>query len=148
MRRPGQQDDNALASIELTAQPLSWRGPVRIWKHHRTLENVRLLGIVGGHFPATRGEPPLNASQNLLVATQWNPQSLGHRLAGKVIFGRPQTAAENYDLRAKERMLRGFNQAFAIVANNAFEDYFNTQLIDLLGEIERVRVHAEGCQQL
>jgi hypothetical protein len=44
-------------------------------------------------------------------------------------------------------VLRGRNQTFEIVAHHALENYFNPQLIDLLGEIKRIRIHAEGRQQ-
>jgi hypothetical protein len=45
-------------------------------------------------------------------------------------------------------MLRRLNQPFEIVAHHALENHFNAQLIDLLGEIERIRIRAEGRQQL
>ncbi len=45
-------------------------------------------------------------------------------------------------------MLRGRNQALEIVADHTLENHLNAQLIDLLGEIERVRIHAEGREQL
>ena len=144
MRRSGQQDNNALAPIELAAQPLSRCGSIRIGKHHRSLEHVRLLGIVGGHFPAARRETPLNAGKHIFITPQRNTESFGHCFPGKVIFGGSETAAENHDLRTKQRMLRGRNQALEIIADHALENYFNAQLIDLLGEIERVRIHAEG----
>jgi hypothetical protein len=45
-------------------------------------------------------------------------------------------------------MFRGCNQALAIVADHSFEDHVNAQQIDLLGEIEGVRIHAERREQL
>ena len=44
-------------------------------------------------------------------------------------------------------MLRGGGQAPEIVPHNAFENYFNAELVDLLGEIQRVCIHAERRQQ-
>ena len=45
-------------------------------------------------------------------------------------------------------MLRGCDQAPEIVSYNALEDHLDAQSIDLLGEIERIRIHAEWRQQL
>ena len=87
--------------------------PFGLGSTSRTFENVCLLGIVGRHFPATRGESPLNAGQNFFVSPQRHTQSFGHGFAGKVILGRTEPAAENHDLRAKQRMLRGCNQPLA-----------------------------------
>lgn len=67
MRGARQQDHNALASIELSAQPLAGCGSIAIGKHGCALKNIRLLGIVGGHFPAARRETALDAGENLFV---------------------------------------------------------------------------------
>ena len=44
-------------------------------------------------------------------------------------------------------MLRGGSQALEIVPYNALENYFDAELVDLLGEIQRVCIHAERRQQ-
>jgi hypothetical protein len=45
-------------------------------------------------------------------------------------------------------MLRGGNQARKIVSHHALENHFSAELVDLLGKVERIRIHAEGRQQL
>ena len=45
-------------------------------------------------------------------------------------------------------MLRGRNQTTEIVPHHALENHFNAKLIDLLGKVERICIHAEGRQQL
>src|SRR5712691_3859607 len=50
----------------------------------------------------------------------------------------PKAAAENHDLRPEQSVLRGRNQTLEIVADHTFENYFNPQLVDLLGEKKRV----------
>ena len=45
-------------------------------------------------------------------------------------------------------MLRGFDQATQIIADDTFENYVNAQQVELLGEVERVGVHAEGREHL
>ena len=44
-------------------------------------------------------------------------------------------------------MLCRLDQAPEIIPHHALENYLNAYLVDLLGEIERVRIHAEGRQQ-
>jgi hypothetical protein len=43
-------------------------------------------------------------------------------------------------------VLRGCDETPEIVADYAFENHFNAQQVDLLGELERIRVHPEGRQ--
>ena len=45
-------------------------------------------------------------------------------------------------------MLRSGNQPGPIIANNTLEDHLDAELIQLLGEVERVGIHAEGREQL
>src|SRR5229473_2470071 len=71
---------------------------------------------------------------------------LGHSLAGKIVFSGPKAAAENHDLRPEQSVLRGRNQTLEIVADHTLENYFNAQLVDLLGEKKRVCIHAVGSQ--
>ena len=42
----------------------------------------------------------------------------------------------------------GFDQATQIIADDALENYVNAQQVELLGEVERVGVHAEGREHL
>jgi hypothetical protein len=44
-------------------------------------------------------------------------------------------------------MLRGCNQTWQVVADDALEDYFHAELVQLLGEVERIGVAAEGREQ-
>ena len=44
-------------------------------------------------------------------------------------------------------MLRGLDQALQIVTHDAFEDHFDAQVVDLFGEIKRIGICAEGCEQ-
>jgi hypothetical protein len=44
--------------------------------------------------------------------------------------------------------LRGRDQAAKIISYHALENHLYAQLVELLGKIERVRIHAVGCQQL
>jgi hypothetical protein len=45
-------------------------------------------------------------------------------------------------------MLCGRHKTPQVVPHDGFENHFNAQLVDLLREIERVRIHAEGREQL
>jgi hypothetical protein len=71
---------------------------------------------------------------------------LRYGFSGKIIFGRAQAAAQNHDIGAKQSVLRGGSQTPEVVSNDAFENHLDAELIHLLGEIERIGIHAEGRQ--
>lgn len=44
-------------------------------------------------------------------------------------------------------MLRGGDQPFEIVSDHAFENYFDAELIELIGEIEGIRIGTKRREQ-
>ena len=148
MRRPGKQYDNVLAAVELSTQPLSGSGAVRIGKHGGPVQNVGLLGVVGGHVPASLGEALFQASEDFRIAMHTQAQSFSHCLSRKIVFRGAEAAAENQNVRTKQAVLRRGDQPPKVVAHNAFENYVDAQQVELFGEIERVGVHAEGREHL
>ena len=148
MRRPRQQKNDVFAPVEFSREPLAGSSAVGIWQNRRSVQNVGLLGIVGRHFPAALREPLLQARQNLVIPAQAHPEGLGNGLPGEIVFGRPKTTAENYDIGAEQRMLRGSNQPPQVVSHDALENDVNSQLVELIREIQGIGIHAVGSQHL
>jgi len=87
VRRARQQHNDVLAAVELSAQPLSGRGAVRIRKHCGAVENVGLLRVVGRHLPAALGEALLQTREDFRITAQAQAQSFGHGLSRQIVFG-------------------------------------------------------------
>ncbi len=100
VRRAGEQHDDVFAAVEFSAEPLSGRGAVGIGEHGRAVENVGLLGVVGGHFPAALGEALFEASENFRIALHGQAERFGDGFASKVVFGGAEAAAEDHECRS------------------------------------------------
>ena len=148
VRRAGEQHNDVLASVEFSAEPLSGSGAVGIRKDGRAVENVGLLGIVGGHLPAALGEALFEAGENFRITLHGKAERFGDRFASQVVFGGAEAAAENHDVGAEQAVLGGAHEVAEIVADDALENHVDAQPVELLGQVERVGVHAEGCEHL
>lgn len=84
--------------------------------------------------------------KNFRIAPERNAERLGNCFAGEVVFRGAKTAAEDQDVRAKQRVLRGSDEAPEIVTDNRFSDDINPKLVELAGEVKRVGVHAVRSQ--
>ena len=82
------------------------------------------------------------------VAVQANTQRLRDGFASEVVFGRPKTSADDHDIGSKQGVLCGGNQMTEVIADDAFENYIDSEQVELLGQVERVRVHAVGSEHL
>ena len=60
----------------------------------------------------------------------------------------PRPPLKITNVGAEQAVLRRRYQAPQIVADNAFENYVDAQQVELLGEVERVGVHAVGREHL
>ena len=109
--RPGKQQNNVLAPIELPAQPLPGSGAVGIRQDRRTLKHIRLLRIVGRHLPAALQEALFQSCNNLGIAMQAEAEGFGYCLPREVVLGRSKTPAENDNIGAKQSVLRGTHQS-------------------------------------
>ena len=79
---------------------------------------------------------------------QTQAKRFGHGLAGEIVFGGSEAAAEDENVGAEQAVLCCGNEAPPIVADDTLENYVDAQQIELLGEVERVGVHAEGREHL
>ena len=52
------------------------------------------------------------------------------------------------EITALIRAWGGGDQTAEVISDNAFEDDIDTQQVELLGEVERIGVQAEGCEHL
>jgi hypothetical protein len=103
VRRSGQQDDDALGAIQICLQPLSRRGAARIAEHLCAVDDVGLTRVVVRHRTPHRSEPCVYLGDDLGIAKQLDIERLGHRFPREIVFGRPESAHEDDDVRAPKR---------------------------------------------
>src|SRR5215470_3302049 len=94
VRRSGQKNDGALASFELSCQPLSASGAVQIWQDHCAVENVSLLGVIRGHLQAAIGEAFFQLVDEFRITVECGAKSRGDGFAREVVFGRTESPAK------------------------------------------------------
>ena len=85
---------------------------------------------------------------NVGVEGQFAAERLGHGIAGDVVLGGSEAAGENQDGGAAHGVAHLRGQAVAVVADDALGDHFDAELVQLIGEVERVGVEAIGSEHL
>ena len=148
MRRTGKQHDDSFAAFIFAADPLPRRAAVGIGENGRTGDHIGLLEIVRRHLPAPRRETLFETGNNFGIAVKLQSQRVGHSFASEVVFGRAEATHEDHDLGARYGKTSGSGEMFAAVAHDGLENHFNAKLVELLGQIKRVRVLTERSQQL
>ena len=106
------------------------------------------LALLGAIFQPRAAKRSSSCATSFGVASEVEAEGFGDGFAGEVVFGGAEAAAEDEDVGAEESVLRGRHEAAAVVADDAFEDYIDAEQVELLGEVERVGVHAVGSEQL
>ena len=114
----------------------------RIAQHLRALDEIGLAGVVRRHLNAAGGEAGVERGQNVGIAPQAEAERFRHALAREVVLGRPESAGADQDLGPRQGLLDTLNQAFTVVAHDGFENHFDAQVVQLLGEKEGVGVLA------
>ena len=82
------------------------------------------------------------------VAAEGERESFGDSFASEIVFSGPETAHEDENVNAGESGFDGGDEIFAAVADDGFEGDGNAEGVELLSEIERVGVLAEGGEHL
>ena len=98
--RPGQQQHLAAAGVA----ELPRGGPHPVGQHLGALDDERLAGIDLGHGHAAAAEALPQFGDDLLAEDQFFFQRRRHRLAGDVVLGGAQAAAEHDQLGALARL--------------------------------------------
>ena len=76
----------------------------------------------------------------MIVALQGERERLGGGFAGQVVFGGAQAAHQDDDVGAAQRGSNGIHQILAAVADDGLEGNRDANLVELLGQVERVGV--------
>ena len=79
---------------------------------------------------------------------QLQAKRFGHGFARKVIFGGTESADEDDDVGTPHGQFRRGGEIVTVVADDAFEAHFDSQLVQFVGEIERVGVLPVGREHL
>ena len=148
VRRPGKQHDDSFPALIFAAHPLSGGAAVGVGQDGCTGDDVGLLEIVRRHFPAARGEALFETGNNRRVAVKSQSKRVGYRFASEIVFGRAKSAHEDDDLGARHGKTGRSGEMFTVVANDGLENHLNPKLVELFGQIKRVRILTERSQQL
>ena len=148
VRRTRKQNNDVLSPVELSRQPLPGSGSVGVLQNDRSGENVSLLRSIWSHLPAAIRKTFFQSRQNFFVPVQAHSERFGDRLAGEVILGWSQSAAENHDVASKQRVLGRSCKAPQVVPHYTLENYIDAELIELLREVKGISVHPVGGQHL
>ena len=89
-----------------------------------------------------------SAGNDLGIAAERQSQSFRHRFAREVVLGGAQAAGENNDVGAPHSQLGRSDEALAVIADDRLEAHLDSQVVELLGEVERVGVLPVGSEQL
>ena len=110
--------------------------------------NVGLEQVVLGHRAPPRPEHRADCRHDLLVALEGHVHHLGERRAGDVVLSRPESAADDDRVAARERGAKRQHDALVVVADVLVEVRADPVRRELLAEPLRVRVGDLAEQQL
>ena len=144
MRRAGQQHRHRAGFFD----PLARRGAAVVGKNLRAFDDEGLALVDLRHLAPGPRETAFQRLGDLRMKDELAAQRLGHGFARDVVFGGAQAAGENHDFRARQRLADGGGETIAVVADHALGDYFDAQVVQLAGDIERVGIDALGRQHL
>jgi hypothetical protein len=142
VRRAGQQDHHGSGF----PQPLAGRGAAVVGKNIGAFDDESLPFVDLGHLAVGARETALQRLGDFGMEDQFAAQRLGYGFARDVVLGGAKAAGEDRNLRARERLAEGAGETVEVVADDALAGYFDTQVVQLAGEIERVGIDALGRQ--
>ncbi len=148
MRRSGKQHDDSFAAFILAAHPLSGSAAVGVGQNSCAGDDIGLLEIIWRHLPAAGREALFETGDNRWVAMKFESKRVGYCFAREVVFGRAKSAHEDDDLGTRYGKTGRSRQAFTVIADDGLENDLNAKLVELLGQIQRVRILTERGQQL
>jgi hypothetical protein len=79
---------------------------------------------------------------------KFKSKRVGDCFACEVVFGRAKAAHEDDDLGARYGKTGRSRQAFSVIADDGLKNDFDAKLVELLGQVQRVRILTERGQQL
>jgi len=129
-------------------EPLAGSAAVGVGQDDCAFKHVGLLEVVGG-----QGNAPLccaggERGHQGAVAADFEPQRIGHGLAGKVVFSGAEAAHERQDVDAAKGAANGVDEVFLAVADDGFEVDCDADRVELFRQVEGVGVLAKGREHL
>ena len=148
MRRSGNEHDDFAEAGVGGFEPLAGSAAVGIGEKGGAFDEVGLLEIVFGHADAPCSRAGVKCGYLLCIALEAQRESFSYGLARKVVFGGTESAHEDQDVGTRESGFNHTDQVFSTIADNRLEGDSDAQFVELLSEIEGVRVLAKGRQHL
>jgi hypothetical protein len=121
---------------------------VLVVEHIRPSQDQRLPRVVGRHLDSPPFESPLDTGENFVIQHELAVQNARHHFLGDIVFCRSESADRNQQRSALERTVnRPFEIVFVIADNRLHHDW-NADEVELLGEIDGIRIDEIRRQQL
>ena len=93
-------------------------------------------------------QPLAETLGNLLPLLQPSLKHVGDHFPRDIVIGWPEPSAQHDQPGTFERVAHEIRQLGAIVADDTFDHDLDPEGVQLLGDVERVGVDAQRCQQL
>jgi hypothetical protein len=137
---------DAAEAVVGEVEVLAWGAAVGVGEEGCAVDELGLLGVVGGHGHAAGCKPRLQRQDRGRVGVELEVEGFGGALTGEVVFGGAKAAGEEDDVGAVEGDADGVGEVGAVVADDGFEGDGDAEVVEAGGEIERVGVLAMGRQ--
>ena len=144
MRRAGQDHQHAAAFFD----PLAGRGAAIVRQYVRALDHHRLTPVDFGHGAIHRAKTLLDAVVDRGIEDLPAVERHGDCIAREIVFGGSESARDDDELRGAQRAPDRAGQTLEIVADHVFGRHFDAQIVQLLGQEERIRIDALVRQHL
>ena len=128
-------------------QPLPGRAAAAVFENHRTVQHIRLAGVVVGHLYPPGGEARIQCADDVRIAAQANAQRFGHCLARQIVFRGAQSTHGDHDVGASQGNANRVGEIGQPVAHDRFESDIHAQLQQPVGKEEGVCVLPVGSEQ-
>jgi len=121
---------------------------VLVFEDGSAVEDFGLLGVVGRHDHLAGCETFVERGENGVVGVEADAKRGGDGVAGEVVLGGAEAAGEDDNIGAGEGDESGAGKVREIVADDGFEGDLDAEVVEAVGEVERVGVLTEGCEHL
>ena len=124
------------------------RGPRHLGDAARTGRNVGLPEVAERHLAAPRLEVGAQVVRHRLIADEADPHGLGDGVAGDVVLGGAEPAAQDDRIGPPEGEAKGAHHALVVVPHLGLEVAVDAGERELPAHPRRVRIHDLSEQQL
>ncbi len=146
--RPRQQDDDLAAALHNRVQPLPWRAAVAVGQQRSAVEHLGLLFVIWRHGHAPLSEALVQRGHRGIVLMHADVERCRYAGPREIILGRSKSAGEDHHIRTSQGNARRLRQVLTVVADDGLERNRNTQIVQTLGDVQRIRILTKGRQHL